>query len=82
MDQGQAYFILLIIGIVYFLPIMIASTRKHHNVVSISIVNVFLGWTMLGWVICLAWAFSQVKKVSQVISSPIQDYPIGDEPIN
>lgn len=82
MNQGETYFILLVIGILYFLPIMIAANRKHHNVASIAVVNVFLGWTLLGWVISLAWACSQVKTISQAISSPIQDYPIGDEPLN
>jgi hypothetical protein len=40
----------------YFLPTIIA--RHHPNRPSIFIVNLFLGWTLVGWVISLAWAVS------------------------
>lgn len=43
---------------VYFLPAFVAKNRRHHNAGPIAIVNVFFGWTLLGWVIALAWAFS------------------------
>jgi RsiW-degrading membrane proteinase PrsW (M82 family) len=46
--------------IFYFLPSFIASSRKHQNTMPIVIVNAFLGWTLIGWVICLAWSLSQV----------------------
>lgn len=45
----------------YMLPAMIASLRSHHNTMSIGIVNAFLGWTVLGWIVCLAWAASAKK---------------------
>jgi hypothetical protein len=56
--------VLLLVGlfIFYFLPSFIASSRKHHNMNSIAVINLFLGWTFLGWVICLAWSFSEVKR--------------------
>jgi len=41
----------------YFLPAIIASTRSHEHTVAISMVTLFLGWTMLGWVAALIWAF-------------------------
>jgi hypothetical protein len=33
---------------IYFIPLMIAVTRGHHNVGSIAVINVFLGWTFIG----------------------------------
>ncbi len=42
----------------YLLPALIASHRKHRQIGPIWIVNIFLGWTMLGWIGCLAWALS------------------------
>ncbi len=53
--------IILIVGvvIVYFLPTIVALTTKNINVSSILIVNLFLGWTLVGWVVALAWAFKK-----------------------
>jgi len=50
---------MLIVGIfVYFLPTMIARTRKKRNKTPIFVLNLFLGWTVLGWIIALIWAFT------------------------
>ena len=43
---------------IYLLPAIVALNRVHPNGMPIFIVNLFFGWTLLGWVICLAWAFS------------------------
>lgn len=51
---------LAILGLAfYFLPTMIAVLRRHGNLMPILIVNFFLGWSLIGWVVALAWAFSQ-----------------------
>ncbi len=43
---------------IYFLPSIIAGKRNHANGAPIGIINLCFGWTLLGWVICLAWACS------------------------
>ena len=43
-------------AILYFLPAITASERNHRNAGAIGILNIFTGWTFLGWVICLVWA--------------------------
>lgn len=49
----------LLVGVgLYFLPSIIASKRNHSNAASILVLNLFLGWTFLGWVAALIWAFS------------------------
>jgi len=51
--------LLLIIGICfYFLPAIVASHRKHKNATAIFLTNLFLGWTFIGWVVALVWAFT------------------------
>jgi hypothetical protein len=40
----------------YFLPTMIAHYRKVTNLGSVAVINVFLGWTFIGWVVALAMA--------------------------
>jgi len=59
-------FLILMVGIVlvalgaavYFLPAVIAALRDHKFAASIFVVNLFFGWTLIGWVGCLAWALS------------------------
>ena len=46
--------------VIYFLPTIIGWNKRTAP--SIMIVNVFLGWTLIGWVVALAWAASPDKK--------------------
>lgn len=48
----------VLVGLIYFLPGLIASRRNHNNMISIFLLNLFLGWTFLGWVTALIWSFS------------------------
>lgn len=48
--------ILIVIGIIYSLPTIIAFHRKHPNRWLIMLVNVVFGTTILGWGIALIWA--------------------------
>jgi hypothetical protein len=40
----------------YFLPSIVAVKRAHCNTLAIVVLNVFLGWTGLGWIAALVWA--------------------------
>ncbi|NUQ57249.1 MAG: superinfection immunity protein [Candidatus Paceibacter sp.] len=40
----------------YFLPTTIAIIRRRTNTMSIFVLDLFLGWTLIGWVIALAWS--------------------------
>jgi len=42
--------------VLYFLPTIIAFARKKRDTTSILLLNFFLGWTAIGWVIALVWA--------------------------
>jgi hypothetical protein len=42
----------------YFLPTVFAFANSHLNAAAIFVLNLFLGWTLLGWVIALVWAFT------------------------
>lgn len=47
----------LISFFIYFLPTFVARSRKKKNVAAIFVLNLFLGWAFIGWVIALIWAF-------------------------
>jgi len=40
----------------YFLPSIIAEGRGHRRSLAIFVLNILLGWTLLGWIAALAWA--------------------------
>lgn len=45
----------------YFVPAFVAFWRYHHQRWAIFWLNLFLGWTFLGWVGALAWSATQVR---------------------
>jgi hypothetical protein len=47
--------LILLIGI-YFLPTIVALSRKVRHQGSVAVLNLFLGWTLIGWVVALAMA--------------------------
>jgi len=42
--------------VMYFLPSLIALGRSKRDLMAIFLLNFFLGWTMIGWVVALVWA--------------------------
>lgn len=40
----------------YFLPSIVALARQKRDLVSILLLNFFLGWTAIGWIVALIWA--------------------------
>lgn len=49
-------FLIFLLGF-YFLPTIIAYYRGSQYTLTIFIVNVILGWTVIGWFVFLIWAF-------------------------
>ena len=56
---GLAWFIACVI--LYLLPSLVASMRGHPQENPIFIINFFLGWTLIGWIVTLAWAVSDFQ---------------------
>ena len=46
---------LVLVGL-YFLPTIIAFRRHVPNAGSVAVINTFLGWSLIGWVVSLAMA--------------------------
>jgi hypothetical protein len=40
----------------YLLPVMIGRAREAPDIGAIAVINILLGWTLVGWVIALAMA--------------------------
>ena len=50
---------------IYFIPALVALVRNHHNKLAICLLNVFLGWTLIGWIVALVW--SAMKPVTTTV---------------
>ncbi len=49
--------VLAIIGlIIYFIPTTVARKNKSPNKVAVILLNIFLGWSLIGWIIALVLA--------------------------
>jgi hypothetical protein len=55
---------LLLSLLIYFLPSIIG--RHKANATAIFMLNLFLGWTFLGWVVALVWACTQDSAMEQL----------------
>jgi hypothetical protein len=54
--------VLVPIGLyIYFLPTFVARGNNHRNLLAVLLFNIFLGWTLLGWVVALVWASMKSK---------------------
>ena len=68
MKAVQTLFILvaiLVCAVLYFIPSIVAVARKRQ-LASVIVINIFLGWTLIGWVVALALAASSGGNSNQV----------------
>ncbi|HWZ77769.1 MAG TPA: superinfection immunity protein [Candidatus Sulfotelmatobacter sp.] len=42
--------------LMYFLPAIIALARSKRDLLAIFLLNLFLGWSVIGWIVALVWA--------------------------
>lgn len=52
----------IVILFLYFLPTFIVYSRSHSSPNSVMVLNLFLGWTLIGWVVALAWSLAGSNK--------------------
>jgi cytochrome c biogenesis protein CcdA len=57
--------VFLILGfILYWVPTLVANSNRHRNRVAIGMLNLFLGWTVIGWIVALIWANTDNREAS------------------
>jgi len=54
----------------YFLPAIVAHHRQHVSAGAIFLINLLLGWSIIGWIVCFAWACSGNTRRDVVILPP------------
>lgn len=49
----------------YLLPTIYAGSRSHPDMGAILTINLLLGWTLIGWVVAMAWAAKSIRADQQ-----------------
>ena len=69
--SGLATLVLIAIAAsVYLLPVLVGWGRRVPDIGSVAVINILLGWTLLGWVVALALALRSVSPGSPPIQNP------------
>lgn len=76
---AMAFFIL--VPTLYFFPSLVATKFRHPRRRAIGLVNFFLGWTLLGWVLALVWAYSMPAEQPAVMEHETKTCPFCAEEI-
>jgi hypothetical protein len=64
---------LLVLGLlVYFVPTLVARRLQRRQTAAIFILNLFLGWTFLFWVLALVWAVADDRAIPVPAPDPHQ----------
>ena len=48
--------ITVLFALISAIPFLIAIKRKHANITLLAVLDFFFSWTIIGWIIVLAWA--------------------------
>jgi hypothetical protein len=59
----------------YFLPTLIAFGRHLWSRGAIALLNLFLGWTFIGWIAALIWAIAAPSPYAVYGHPPYPPYP-------
>jgi thiosulfate reductase cytochrome b subunit len=55
-SSAGAVAMFLVFAVLYLLPSLVAAMRGVRRAAGLSILNLLLGWTVLGWIGALIWA--------------------------
>jgi hypothetical protein len=72
----EALFILVAGLGLYFLPTIVGHNKS--NAAAIFLLNLFLGWTFIGWVVALVWA--STTEPPRQVAPPNYDFPKPSSP--
>ena len=57
----------LVFVVIYLAPSIIACLRGHNSAAAIFVTNFLLGWSGLGWIVALIWAFTGNTRRNTVV---------------
>jgi hypothetical protein len=63
---------LILPALLYFLPTIVAASRGH-GIALVLLLNLFFGWTVIGWFVLLVWALVSTPYY-RVVPVPVAYY--------
>lgn len=76
--SAPAHLLVFVLAVAfYILPIGLAIYRDCKDAVWITVVDVFLGWTIFGWFVAIGWAASGKSRVLPPIVTPPTIHPVA-----
>lgn len=60
----------LICSCIYLLPSIVALAKRNHRT-RVILLNIFLGWFIVIWILCLVWAFKRDTEVPAILTAQI-----------
>ena len=60
---------IIVILILYFFPTLIAAFKGKSNSLAIFALNLFLGWTFIGWLVALIWSLTKDNKQQIIVNN-------------
>jgi regulatory protein YycI of two-component signal transduction system YycFG len=76
---GLSAIVIIISLISYFLPTIIAILRGKSNTFAILLLNLFLGWTFIGWIVALVWSVTSDNKPQTIVVNNNSSIEPGNE---
>lgn len=73
------FVMLMVLFVLYFLPTFISAKRGHPNGTGIFLLNLFLGWTFIGWLVALIWSVSALQAAAP---APVKSDAAADIRLN
>jgi hypothetical protein len=75
MPGPETLLLVLLFLPLYFLPTIIALVRKPPNLVAVIVVNVFFGWSFIGWIVALVMSLRSAREPQVVQNLSTQPAP-------
>ncbi len=75
--------IIWIAALIYFAPALIALIRGHLSSGAIVVLNIALGWTLLGWFIALLWSLTgntRGNRMARPLALQTEPPPVYESP--
>jgi hypothetical protein len=72
----MALLFILLTGL-YFIPAIVAAMRSHSQTVAILMLNLFLGWTFIGWIAALIWSVTSQSPQQVIIHNTVASQANG-----
>src|SRR5258706_12348133 len=60
--------VIALVLVLYKVPTIIAACRRHPDTPGLMSFNLFLGWTIAGWLVSLLWALRPIPRTTPMLA--------------